>query len=141
LISGLFDPATEFGARVALRLRDEPVIWLTTVGIDGTPHPNPVWFYWDGEEFLIYCQPTAHKLAHIQRRSRVSLHFEGAHELGGEVVVFNGMARIEPDTPRPNADFIAKYIRAIAGFGSTPEKYAEEYSVTVWVTPVKLRGF
>jgi hypothetical protein len=36
------DPATPFGARVARRLRDETVIWLTAVAADGTPQPNPV---------------------------------------------------------------------------------------------------
>jgi hypothetical protein len=40
--SVLPDPATPFGERVARRLREEAVIWLTTMGADGTPQPNPV---------------------------------------------------------------------------------------------------
>lgn len=40
----IIDLTTEYGARVARRLQDEQVIWLTTVGRDGTPQPNPVWF-------------------------------------------------------------------------------------------------
>src|SRR3954451_7916261 len=48
------DPATPFGERVAQRLREEVVIWLTTTGADGTPQPAPVWFLWEGETFLIY---------------------------------------------------------------------------------------
>ena len=47
------DPSTEFGARVERRLPDERIIWLTTVGPDNTPQPSPVWFFWDGETFLI----------------------------------------------------------------------------------------
>ena len=35
------DPQSPFGARVRERLRDENVIWFTTVGADGTPQPNP----------------------------------------------------------------------------------------------------
>lgn len=42
------DADSEFGQRVRARLRDEQVIWFTTVGADGTPQPNPVWFIWQG---------------------------------------------------------------------------------------------
>ena len=44
------DAGTPFGDRVRERLVDEQVIWLTTVGADGTPQPNPVWFLWTPEE-------------------------------------------------------------------------------------------
>jgi hypothetical protein len=42
------DPETPFGEKVARRLRTEMVIWFTTVGADGTPQPNPVWFLAEG---------------------------------------------------------------------------------------------
>ena len=35
------DPSTTFGKRVRERLAEEIVVWLTTVGADGTPQPNP----------------------------------------------------------------------------------------------------
>jgi hypothetical protein len=38
------DEGTEFGARVARRLREEIVVWLTTVTPAGTPLPRPVGF-------------------------------------------------------------------------------------------------
>jgi hypothetical protein len=38
--------------RVAQRLREDAVIWLTTVAANGTPQPNPVWFLWDGHSVL-----------------------------------------------------------------------------------------
>ena len=72
----LFDPTTEFGAILQKRLENEKIIWLTTVGEDGTPQPNPVWFLWDGETFLFYSQPTAHDLKHIARNPKVSLNLE-----------------------------------------------------------------
>ena len=40
------DTTTPFGRQVARRLQEEPIGWLTTVGADGTPQPNPVWFFW-----------------------------------------------------------------------------------------------
>ena len=48
------DPSTPFGERIARRLREEHLIWLTTVDAFGTPQPNPVWFLWDGDTVLIY---------------------------------------------------------------------------------------
>ena len=51
------DPSTPFGQRVQRRLRDEQVIWLTTVGADGTPQPNPVWFLVDGTTVVVYNRP------------------------------------------------------------------------------------
>ena len=59
------DPATPFGARVAQRLREDAVIWLTSVAADGTPQPNPVWFLWDSHTVLVYNQPTARRLVLI----------------------------------------------------------------------------
>jgi PPOX class probable F420-dependent enzyme len=86
--------ATRFARQVERRLRDEEVIWLMSVRADGTPEPNPVWFYWDGSSFLIYGNRGSHKLSHIARNPRVSLNFNtDAH--GGNVAVFTGEARIE----------------------------------------------
>ena len=51
------DTTTDFGRRVERRLRDEYLVWLTTVRADGLPQPSPVWFLWDGETVLIYSQP------------------------------------------------------------------------------------
>ncbi len=48
-MSVLPDPSTEFGERVARRLRDEVVAWLTLVDGSGTPQPAPVWFLWEGD--------------------------------------------------------------------------------------------
>ena len=36
------DTSTAFGARVERRLRDEIVVWPTTVRADQTPEPSPV---------------------------------------------------------------------------------------------------
>ena len=55
------DLNTEFGARVERRLREEIVIWLTTVRTDLTPQPSLVWFLWDAETMLIYSKPNTPK--------------------------------------------------------------------------------
>lgn len=134
-------PETPFGERVARHLRDDIVIWLTTVSDAGAPQPNPVWFYWDGASFLIYSLPDALRLRHIAANARVSLHFPG-NGLGGDIVIFTGAARIATDEPPAdqNAAYIAKYqARVDASFGGAAP-FAQRYSTPIRVTPEKLRG-
>ena len=40
------------GERVRRRLTGEMTTWLTTVGRDGTPPPNPAGFGWDSGDSL-----------------------------------------------------------------------------------------
>jgi PPOX class probable F420-dependent enzyme len=135
------DTATAFGERVAQRLREEPIIWMTTTGADGTPQPNPVWFLWDGASFLIYSLPDAARIPHIGRVPRVALHFDGNGK-GGDIIVITGEARISPD--EPSADqvpaFVEKYRDFIARSFGTPANFAARYSTPIRVTPTKVRG-
>lgn len=134
-------PQTPFGERVTRRLRDEPIIWLTTTGADGTPQPNPVWFLWDGHTLLIYSLPDAARLAHIRRTPHVALNFDGDSR-GGDIIVITGLARLSPeDLPADQmAPYRNKYQHFIArGFG-TPENFAAKYSVALRITPTKVRG-
>lgn len=136
----MIDLTTELGARAAKRLQDDHIIWLTTVSQDGTPQPNPVWFYWDGKSLLIYSQPTAHKVGNITRNPRVSLNFQADDE-GGDVIVLTGNASIDKKPPRHDPRYIEKYRERIPKIGLTPESLAASYSVLIRVAPSKLRGF
>lgn len=135
------DQSTEFGARVARRLRDESVIWLTTVREDGAPQPSPVWFLWDDRQLLIYSQPNTPKLRNIASNATVALNFDSDGQ-GGDIIVLSGQAKIDPSTPPATSRpaYIAKYRQGIAGIHMTPETFAATYSVAVLVTPTALRG-
>jgi PPOX class probable F420-dependent enzyme len=138
----MIDEATEFGARATRRLRDEEVIWLVTLGGDGTPQPNPVWFLWDGATLLIFSKPDAAKVRHITVRPRVALNFN-TNAGGEDVVVLAGEARLDV-TPVPQeqlAAYLEKYRDGIANIGLTPETMLATYSAVIRVTPTKLRGF
>ncbi|GAA2145373.1 hypothetical protein GCM10009727_45830 [Actinomadura napierensis] len=134
------DPATAYGARVRRRLTDEMSIWLTTVGRDGTPQPNPVGFLWDGgDSLLIYSQTNAKRLANIRRHPPVSLNFDS----DGGIVVLTGTAEILDDYPAvtDNPAWLEKYSEAInARFGSAAQ-FAERFSVPVRVHLTHVRGF
>lgn len=137
------DPTTPFGERVARRLRQESVIWFTTVATDGTPQPNPVWFLWEGADtILIYNLRTAHRLDHIRRRPEVSLNFDGDGS-GGDVIVLTGHAEVASDVPGPDElpAYVEKYGDPMIQVSGGREAFAQRYSVPVRVTLRRIRGF
>jgi PPOX class probable F420-dependent enzyme len=137
----MIDPNTEFGRRVARRLEEERIIWLTTVSLEGVPQPRPVWFLWDGGTFLIYSQPQTHKLAHIARNPKVALHLDGDGR-GGSIVVFTGEASLAPDAPPANKvpAYVQKYQPGFTRIGKSAEEFAQSYSIAMRITPTHLRG-
>ena len=122
------------------RLADEKVIWLTTVGQDGSPQPNPVWFLWEGETVLTFSRPDAKRLAHIKRNPRVSLHLN-CTRTGGDVTVLTGRAEVLEDDPTAYPDYVVKYRTDIEGISGTVEAFAKEYSVPTRVVVDRARGF
>ncbi|WP_280299720.1 TIGR03667 family PPOX class F420-dependent oxidoreductase [Nocardia neocaledoniensis] len=137
----VLDESTPFGAMVAKRLADEHVIWLTTVGADGTPQPNPVWFLWRAGEFLLFTQPAAKRLRHIAERPRVALNLNSTHS-GGDVVVFAGEARVgEQADAEEIADYVRKYTQGFVDIKMTEAEFFASYSTPIRITPDRLRGF
>jgi PPOX class probable F420-dependent enzyme len=138
----MIDLESDLGKHVHERLMNETVIWLTTVSSDGTPQPNPVWFFWNGDSFIIYTPPNTAKLKNIKSNPQVSLHFEGATPLGGDVAVFIGKAEVEASPLEPDPGYIGKYSKiATEEWGRTVEDLFEEYSTLILVRPIRLRGF
>ena len=137
----MIDLSTEFGSRVGRRLNVDRIIWLVTVDQNLTPQPVPVWFLWGGASFLIYSRPNTAKIRNILGHPQVALHLEG-DGMGGDIVVFTGEARIDPDAPPADAveAYIEKYAPGLERINMTPEQFAREYSVALRVTPVKVRG-
>jgi PPOX class probable F420-dependent enzyme len=135
------DTSSPFGTRVQDRLNKEIVGWLTTAGKDGTPHPRPVWFLWDGEAVLIFSQPNTFKLTHIARNPRIAFNLDGDGK-GGNIVVLTGSATIDDTAPTADRvpEFVEKYKAEIPRIGMTPESFAASYSVAVRFIPEKLSG-
>ena len=137
----MIDEGTAFGARVAGRLREEIVVWLTTISPRGGPLPMPVWFVWDGADSVrVYSQEGA-RVRNLTADPRVSLNFDGDGE-GGDIVVISGRASIERDAPPADRDpdYLAKYDEKIAGIGLTPEMFAARYSVPLRIALTRVRG-
>jgi PPOX class probable F420-dependent enzyme len=136
------DAGSEFGRRVRARLRAAQVIWFTTVGADGTPQPNPVWFLWDGAgTVLLYNLATANRLTHIASRPRVALNLDGDGH-GGDIVVITGRAELSPQAPpaHEHGEYLAKYRDGMTQVSGSPEAFSAAYSVALTVHIDRVRG-
>jgi PPOX class probable F420-dependent enzyme len=131
----MIDESSEFGARVARHLREEMIVWLTTVTPSGAPLPRPVGFLWDGgENVSVYSQPGA-RIRNIARNPKVTLNFGGDGE-GRDIVILSGTAEVDESGPSAveDAAFAAKYATEFERFEMTAESYAQRFSV-----PVRIR--
>lgn len=137
----MIDEGTELGSRVARRLREEMVVWLTTVTPAGAPLPRPVGFLWDGGEVVsMYNQPGA-RVRNIVANPKVTLNFDGDGR-GGDIVVLSGVAHVDADAPAADANpaWLDKYAGQIEQIGMTPASYAARFSVPVWIRLTRLDG-
>jgi PPOX class probable F420-dependent enzyme len=133
---------TKFGRKVKRRLKNEQEIWLTSTGSDGSPQPRPVWFWWDGETFLIYSQIKAHKFKHLTKNNKVALNLNTGNP-NADVVVFTGTAAFDTNAPAPSKhkSYFNKYKEGIKDLKMTPSEFDAEYPVAIRVKPDKLRGW
>lgn len=133
---------TRFGRHTNRRLRQEKIIWLTTVDAQKTPQPRPVWFHWDGRTILLFSQRNKAKLRHIARNRRVAVHLD-TDEDGEDVVVLVGDAKVSNTSPSPNrvGSYLRKYRKGIKDLEMTVAQFRKDFSVPVLVTPRRLRGY
>jgi len=137
----VIDQSTDFGARVARHLRDDVVVWLTTVTPAGGPLPAPVWFVWDGAESVRVHSLDGARVRNLEANPRVSLNFAGDGR-GGDIVVLSGRAAVDRTAPAADRDepYLEKYASHIARIGQTPETFARQYSVPLRISFTRLRG-
>jgi len=137
------EAAGRFVGKQDRRLRDERLVWLTTVDAKGMPQPTPVWFLWDEatSTILIYSRADAKRLAHLQQDPRVALNFDG-NGRGGDIIVITGQAQVSSDDPPADRlpIYVEKYRDFIARSYATPEKFASIYSVALRIHPGAIRG-
>jgi PPOX class probable F420-dependent enzyme len=121
------------------RLREDAIVWLTSVTADGKPHMAPVWFWWDGDTLLIFSQPGRKKVRNISRNPAVAIALDTRDE-GEEVAFFDGIAELlaEPTSALMSESYKRKYAQLFLRIGSSPEKMVAEYSQPIRVTPTKL---
>jgi PPOX class probable F420-dependent enzyme len=137
----VIDLESELGARAARHLREEIVVWMTTVSPSGAPVPRPVWFVWDGGETVVMYSQAGPRVRNLAENPRVTLNFRGDAE-GGDIVVLSGRAEVGGSLPSADAhpEYLAKYREHIARLGMSPETFAATYTERVRIRLTRLRG-
>lgn len=133
--------AAELSQEVSERLTADHYGWLTTVAKSGQPVPRLVWFYLDGTDLIVYSQPGAAKVRHIQNHPRVSLNLDSDGNGGGIIVVGGATAIDAVDVDcRQDAPYWDKYSADAERFGLTEAmaSYSTRLRISidkVWTTP------
>jgi PPOX class probable F420-dependent enzyme len=137
----VIDEGTEFGARVARHLREEMVVWLTTVTPSGAPLPRPVGFLWDEDQTVsVYSQPGA-RIRNITSNPRVTLNFGGDGN-GGDIVVLSGIAEVvdSASSAAENTAWVAKYAAEWKRGGMTAQSFARRFNVPLRIRISDIHG-
>ena len=101
-------------------LAQERVCRVSTVGPDGTPRSNPLWFVWHDGCLWLYSLVGTQRWANIERNPTVSALIDAGHgydelrgvELLGQVAVVGDVPRTGPGDPGlagPERLFFRKY--------------------------------
>ena len=62
--------------------------------MDGTPRVVPIWFHWDGEQFVLGSPPRAPKLKALRQNPKVALTID-SNEWPSKVLLVRGTATVE----------------------------------------------
>ncbi len=75
-------------------LRSKIPARLAYVWTDGTPRVVPIWFHWNGREFVLGTPPKAPKLKALAKNPKVALTIDN-NEFPHKVLLVRGTARME----------------------------------------------
>jgi PPOX class probable F420-dependent enzyme len=128
--------------RTAGRLRDDKILWLTTVAANGQPKASPVWFLWTGgDELLVYSLDDTARVTNIEGNAKVAANLN-SNAGGGSIVTMEGEARIVRDHPAAKdfPAYVEKYQAMLDEYGWTPEYFSKDYRVPILVTIERVRA-
>ena len=101
-------------------LAEERTCRVSTVGPDGAPRSNPLWFVWHDSSLWLYSLVGTQRWANIERNPTVSALVDAGHDYGelrgvellGTVTVIGEVPRrgqADPDLAGPERVFFRKY--------------------------------
>jgi hypothetical protein len=105
---------------------------VATIGPNGEPQVNPVWFEWDGE-FIKFSQTTTRqKYRNVRRDPRIAISVQDPDDPYRYVEIRGRVERIEDD---PDKAFINKMAKKYLGLDEYPWSQQGEQRVVVYVRP------
>ena len=123
-------------------LRDDPVVWLSSVQSDGRPHLVPVWFHWDGERIVAFSKPHARKVDNLRDQPCVMLAV-GTPGLDFDVELIEATAELpaQPADELMPEGFAPKYRELLHRAGLTVQRFAEVYSQPIVLRPTRFLDY
>jgi PPOX class probable F420-dependent enzyme len=121
------------------RLQSDLVVWLTTITDAGAPAPYPVWFVVDGDDIVVFSEPSARRVHNIARRPVVSLNFN-SDPYGGDVWVLTGTAIATAGVaPSGAPGYIDKYGESVENdLKTTVEAIDGTYNTEIRIRPERV---
>jgi PPOX class probable F420-dependent enzyme len=123
-------------------LREDTVVWLSSVRADGRPHIVPVWFHWDGDRIVAFSKPNARKVENLRDQPSVMLAV-GTPGPDYDVELIEATAEL-PDAPAVDLmpeGFGHKYRELLRRAGLTVQRFAEVYSQPIVLRPTRFLGY
>jgi len=105
---------------------------VATVGPEGEPQVNPVWFGWDGEHLLFSQTTTRQKYRNLQREPRVALSIVDPGNDYRYLEIRGVVERIDPD---PDYAFINSMAKKYMDLDVYPGHQPGDERVVVVVRP------
>ena len=132
-----YDPSAEATARRVLpMLEDERVVWLSTVGEDGSPHLVPTWFWWDGEALVVFSKPGAAKVRNLRANPRLMVAV-GDPEDDFSVGLIEAQASFVDGATSVPAAFFAKYSDELGPGRLDAETFRATYTQAIRILPTR----
>ena len=104
---------------------------VATVGPDGAPQVNPVWFDWDGTNLRFGQLTTTQKVRHLRREPRIAVAIVDPAN-PARYLEIRGVARLVPD---PELALTHRLAKKYLGLDRFPYLQPEEERVQVVVEP------
>lgn len=123
-------------------LRDDPVVWLSSVQRDGRPHLVPVWFHWDGERIVAFSKPNARKIANLRDQPQVMLAVgTPGPEFDVELIEATAELPEQAASEVMPEGFGAKYRELLRRAGLSVQRFAEVYSQPIVLRPTRFLDY
>jgi PPOX class probable F420-dependent enzyme len=122
---------------IGRHLADHYSAWLTTVTDKGLPAPNPVWFVEEDDHIVVFTHPGSRKVHNIERRSKVSFHFN-SDRMGRNTVMMAGEVDIaHGEAPSAVPGYLDKYRASIVGeLDMTVEDFNRTFTTRLRIRPL-----
>ncbi|MGI9050395.1 MAG: PPOX class F420-dependent oxidoreductase [Rubrobacteraceae bacterium] len=113
-------------------LESTALVHVATLGPDGEPQNNPVWFDWDGEHIKFSQTKTRQKYRNVERDPRIALSIVDPENPYRYLEVRGEVAKIEED---PDLAFINSMAKKYLGQDEYPFHQPGDERVVVFVGP------